>query len=51
MNNKLYTLPKLIIFEHENLESIEKKDLENFFDNNGYSVIYKNVSALAIRKK
>jgi hypothetical protein len=51
MDNKLYTLPKLIIFEHENLESIEKKDLENFFDNNGYSVIYKNVSALAIRKK
>ena len=49
MDDKLYTLPKLIIFEHEHLESIEKKNLENFLSNKGYIIEYKNVSALVTK--
>jgi len=49
MDDKLYTLPKLIIFEHGHLESIEKKNLENFLSNKGYIIEYKNVSALVTK--
>jgi len=43
-------LPNLIIFEHENLESVQNDQLKNYLLGLGYGLEYKNVSCLAIRK-
>lgn len=42
-------LPDFIIFEHENLESDEKKELDIYLRRLGYELNYKDVSCLAIR--
>lgn len=42
-------LPDFIMFEHENLESEEKKELDIYLRRLGYKLNYKDVSCLAIR--
>ena len=52
MDDKLYKLPKLIIFEWAStipMPDIEKKNLENFLSNKGYIIEYNKVSALATK--
>jgi hypothetical protein len=45
----IQNLPKLIIFEYENLESIENEMVRKYLTDNGYFLDYKNVSCIALK--
>ena len=43
------TLPKFIIYEHNNLIEDEKKELENYLRSKGYEIYCESVSCSCIR--
>jgi hypothetical protein len=46
----LNKLPKLIIFEYENLEDNENEEVKNYLIDKGYHLDYKKVSCIAFKK-
>jgi len=50
MDKKMYNLPKMILFEHENLKEDEKKMVKKFLINNSYNVECRDVSCICLKK-
>ena len=50
MSLDLSKLPKLIIFEYENLEDNENEEVKNYLMDKGYHLDYKKVSCIAFKK-